>query len=84
MTIYLTIITTVLVLTQIIRIAQNHIQLRIERKQFDDNCKWVEETNITKRDFETQRDAMYLLRMWLEDQLEIDYGACEEEKVVVE
>lgn len=28
MTIYLTIITTVLVLTQIIRVAQNHIQLK--------------------------------------------------------
>ena len=81
MTIYLTIITTVLVLTQIIRITQNHITLRMQRKEFNDHCKWVEDIHITEKDFEVQRDAMYLLRMWLEDQLEIDYGACEEEKV---
>ena len=80
MTIYLTIITTVLVLTQVIRITQNHINLQIERKRFDENCKWVEDTHITKRDFEVQRDVYYMLRMWLEKELEIDYCACEEEK----
>lgn len=79
MTTYLTIITTVLVLTQIIRITQNHINLRIEKKRFDENCKWVEDAHITERDFEVQRDVYYMLRMWLENELEIDYGACEEE-----
>ena len=36
MTIYLTIITTVLVLTQVIRVTQNHIQLKRQTKRMYD------------------------------------------------
>ena len=79
MTIYLTIITTVLVLTQIIRIAQNHINLRIQRKQFDEHCKWLEDAHITEKDFLVQRDVYYMLRIYLENKLNIDYGECEED-----
>ena len=49
MTTYLTIITTVLVLTQIIRITQNQISLRRQEGVFDNDLK------ITKEDFENQR-----------------------------
>ena len=49
MTTYLTIITTALVLTQIIRVTQNQISLRRQEKVFDNGLK------ITKEDFENQR-----------------------------
>ena len=49
MTTYLTIITTALVLTQIIRVTQNQISLRRQERVFDNGLK------ITKEDFENQR-----------------------------
>ena len=63
MTTYLTIITTVLVLTQIIRITQNYISLRRQEKVFDDDLK------ITREDFEYQRKAYRLLAERLEMEL---------------
>lgn len=62
MTIYLTIITTVLVVTQIIRLIQNHIQLRRQRKMLSKDLAWIRDNNITERDFDVQREVFYLLR----------------------
>ena len=58
---YLVIITTVLVITQIIRVSQNHIQLYRQKKHLDENLSWIRDTDITKKDFEVQREVYRLL-----------------------
>ena len=61
MTTYLTIITTVLVLTQIIRIVQNHISLFRNRKKIEHTISWIKDNDVSERDFEIQREVFYLL-----------------------
>ena len=63
---YLTIMVTVLVVTQIVRISQNHIQLRRQRKEIDETCGWIRENDVSERDFNVQRECFYLLKEWLE------------------
>ena len=75
MSVYLAIITTALVLTQIIRLIQNAIQLHRQSKMLSKDLAWIRDNNITERDFDVQRDCFYLLRMFLERELEINYGA---------
>jgi hypothetical protein len=61
MNIYLAIITTVLVVTQIIRVCQNHIQLRRQNVMFKKQLGQLAECEPTKEDFETQRKAYRLI-----------------------
>lgn len=61
MTTYLTIITTVLVLTQIIRTTQNHISLFRQEKKIKQVCGWIEENDVSEHDFEVQREVYYML-----------------------
>ena len=61
MTTYLTIITTVLVITQIIRIIQNNISLFRNRKKIEHTISWIKDNDISERDFEIQREVFYLL-----------------------
>ena len=75
MNIYLTIMVTVLVLTQVIRITQNAIQLHRQNKMLSKDLAWIKDNDISERDFDVQRDCFYLLRMFLERELEINYGA---------
>ena len=79
MNIYLAIITTVLVLTQIVRLIQNAIQLHRQSKMLSKDLAWIRDNNITERDFDVQRDCFYLLRDYLEREMKIDYGAIDEE-----
>lgn len=65
---YLTIMVTVLVITQVIRIAQNQISLRRTEKAVKRDLDWINEREITKEDFEVQREAFYLLRDYLKQQ----------------
>ena len=58
---YLAIITTVLVLTQIIRLLQNRIQLRRQNIIFKKQLGNLANTDITKKDFEYQRRAYRLI-----------------------
>lgn len=69
MTTYLTIITTVLVLTQIIRITQNHISLRRQNMFFDKEVGELKDIEVKKEDFENQRKAYRLLAERLEMEL---------------
>ena len=66
---YLAIITTVLVLTQIIRVAQNHIQLRRQKTLFKKQVGELANMEIQKEDFEIQRRAYRLIV----ERLERDY-----------
>ena len=72
---YLAIITTILVLTQIVRVTQNAIQLHRQRKEIDKTLTWFKDNDISERDFDVQRDVFYLLRDKLEREAGIDYGA---------
>ena len=62
MTVYLTIMVTVLVATQVIRITQNTIQLYRQKKDIERNLEWFNEREVKKEDFDCQREVMYLLR----------------------
>lgn len=66
---YLVIITTVLVLTQIIRITQNTIQLHRQNVLFNKQCEEVRDLEIMKSDFEIQRKAYGLIVAYLEDKV---------------
>lgn len=58
---YLTIMVTILVATQIIRITQNHISLFRQEKEVKKVCGWVLENDVSEVDFEIQRKTFYLL-----------------------
>lgn len=78
MNIYLTIMVTVLVVTQVIRITQNHIQLYRQHKEIEKTLGWFKDNDVSERDFEVQRDCFYLLQQYLEKELGIDYGAVDD------
>ena len=59
MNVYLAIMTTVLVLTQVIRITQNTIQLRRQKVIFERQLGQLDE--VTQEDFEIQRKAYRLI-----------------------
>ena len=69
MTTYLTIITTILVLTQIIRVTQNHISLRRQNLIFDKEVGELKDIEVKKEDFEMQRKAYMLIVERLEREL---------------
>lgn len=67
MQIYLAIITTLLVITQIIRVVQNSIQLYYINKKYEKQLAWIKDYDITNRDFDIQRDVTYMLNAFLVD-----------------
>lgn len=66
MNIYLAIITTVLVVTQIIRLIQNAVQLHRQNVLFKKQLGDLADCEPTKEDFETQRKAYRLIVEYLE------------------
>ena len=64
---YLAIITTVLVLTQIVRVTQNAIQLHRMDKRITKDLAWIKDNDISEKDFEVQREVYYLLLNKLRD-----------------
>ena len=66
MNIYLTIMVTALVLTQIIRVTQNHISLRRQEKALRRDLAWIKRAEPTEKDFENQREVFRLFREKLE------------------
>ena len=64
---YLVIITTVLVLTQIVRLIQNTIQLRRQRIMFEAQLGQLQD--VTPEDFEIQRTAYGLQVEYLKKKL---------------
>jgi len=70
---YLAIITTVLVVTQVIRLIQNAVQLHRQNVLFKAQLKDLADMELTESDFHTQRKAYRLIVSYLEDRV---YG-CE-------
>ena len=67
MTTYLTIITTVLVITQVIRITQNAITLHRQNEAIKRDLGWLKDHYVIQEDFENQRAVFSLLREKLEE-----------------
>ena len=68
---YLAIITTVLVITQVVRVTQNAISLHRQKVEFKKNLGELSKMEVTKADFEMQRKAYRLIveRLSKEDEL---------------
>ncbi len=79
MDIYLAIMVTVLIATQIIRISQNALQLHRQEHEIKKTLSWIKDNDISERDFDVQRDCFYLLRDYLEREMENNYGATYED-----
>ena len=63
---YLAIITTVLVITQIVRMIQNAVQLHRQNVLLKEQLGHLADCNPTKQDFENQRKAYRLIVDYLE------------------
>lgn len=66
---YLAIITTVLVVTQIIRLIQNAVQLHKQNVLFKKQLGQLANCEPTEKDFDTQRKAYRLIVEYLEEKL---------------
>ena len=64
---YLAIITTVLVITQIVRLFQNAVQLHRQNILFKEQLGHLADCNPTEQDFENQRKAYQLIVNYLEE-----------------
>ena len=64
---YLAIITTVLVITQIVRLIQNAVQLHRQNVLFREQLGHLADCNLTKQDFENQRKAYRLIVNYLKE-----------------
>ena len=62
---YMTIITTILVATQVIRVTQNAISLHRQEKDIKKVCGWIKDNDVSEKDFNTQREVFYMLHDWL-------------------
>ena len=58
---YLTIMVTVLVITQVIRVTQNAISLHRQNNEVMKACKWIKDNDVSERDFEIQRSVFHML-----------------------
>ena len=65
---YLVIITTVLVITQVIRITQNAISLHRQNTLYDRQLKELKDLELKKDDFEMQKRAYRLIVERLSEQ----------------
>lgn len=66
---YLTIMVTILVATQIIRITQNAINLYRQRDIIQKQIGWIKDTYPTEAEFIEQRKVVHMLKLWLQEEL---------------
>ena len=74
---YLAIITTVLVITQIVRLIQNAVDLHRQNVLFKEQLGHLADCNPTKQDFENQRKAYRMIVDYLEEKAQ--YTICDKE-----
>ena len=75
---YLAIITTVLVITQIVRMIQNAVHLHRQNVLFKEQLGQLVDCNPTKQDFENQRKSYQLIVDYLEEKAQ--YKICDKEE----
>lgn len=68
MNIYLTIMVTVLVISQIVRCAQNHIHLKRQMTLLEKQLGQIDD--ITQEDLDLQKETYRLLHDWLKEETE--------------
>lgn len=68
---YLAIMTTVLVLTQVIRVVQNTISLFRQEMELKKHIGWIKDNDISREDFEMQREAYRLIVDRMKDEKRI-------------
>ena len=66
---YLTIMVTILVATQIIRITQNAINLHRQKNEIKKQIGWIKDYYPTDDDFRNQHECYRLLKKWLESKV---------------
>ena len=66
MNVYLTVITTILVVTQVIRVTQNAISLHRQNKEIKRNLEWINRAAVGEKEFQTQKNVFALLEEYLE------------------
>lgn len=81
MNIYLAIITTVLVVTQIMRLLQNAAQLHRQNILFKKQLKDLADMELTEKDFEIQRKAYRLMVEYLEHRVAQKMEVSDNEKL---
>lgn len=64
---YLTIMVTVLVVTQLIRVTQNAVSLYRQRKEIEKNVNWILDNDVSEHDFAVQREVFYRLATFLRE-----------------
>jgi len=69
---YLTIMVTVLVATQVIRITQNAINLKRQHDDIKRQLEWFDRNDVTEEDFKCQKEVFRLLRERLKNDAELD------------
>ena len=74
---YLAIITTVLVITQIVRLIQNAVDLHRQNVLFKEQLGHLADCNPTKQDFENQRKEYRMIVDYLEEKAQ--YKICDKE-----
>ena len=74
---YLAIITTVLVITQIVRLIQNAVQLHRQNVLLKEQLGHLANCNPTKQDFENQRKAYRLIVDYFEEKAQ--HKICDKE-----
>ena len=74
---YLAIITTVLVITQIVRLIQNAVDLHRQNVLFKEQLGHLADCNPTKQDFENQRKAYRMIVDYFEEKAQ--YKICDKE-----
>ena len=67
---YLTIMVTILVATQIIRIIQNSISLYRQEREVKKQAAWLKDNHVTENDFNTQRLVFKMLYNKLKGELD--------------
>ena len=80
MNIYLVIITTALVLTQIIRLVQNSVQLHRQNVLFKKQLGQIED--VTQEDLQIQRKAYRLMVEYLGHRVQFKEEVCEDAQKV--
>ena len=58
---YLVVMMTVLVITQLIRVIQNTVNLMRQNNEIKKACDWIKDNDISETDFNTQREVFYMM-----------------------
>lgn len=71
---YISVMVTVLVVIELLRLILNTVSLHLQRKEIDNTCKWLLETNISDSDIDIKRDVDRLMYAKLRHEIKLVRG----------